>query len=321
VNRNAQPINYEVTPDLGAGWITLSGDISGVLAPPETAQVTVEINSNAQTLSEGAHFATIYFTNLTDHIGDTTRQVQLFVGEPVLKYQWTLDSDPGWTTEGQWAFGQPTGGGGQHGGPDPTSGHTGNNVYGYNLNGDYPNYLPETHLTSLLIDCSELFGVHLKFWRWLGVEQPKYDHAYVRVSSDGTNWTTVWENPTEIADFSWVEMDLDISDVADNQSTVYLRWTMGKTDVGYTYCGWNIDDMQVLGYGYAFICGDVNKDGKINVADVVYLINYLFIVGPPPQCEPVTACGDVNKDGKIDVIDVVYLINYLFANGPPPGNF
>jgi C1A family cysteine protease len=321
VNRNPQPINYEVTSDPVATWITLSGDISGVLAPSETTQVTVEINDSAQTLSEGTHLAAVYFTNTTDHFGDTSREVLLMVGEPVVKYEWMLDSDPGWTTEGEWAFGQPTGGGGEHGGPDPTSGHTGNNVYGYNLNGDYTNNLPETHLTSLPVDCSELFDVHLKFWRWLGVEQPTYDHAYVRVSSDGTDWTTVWENATEIADISWVEMNLDISDVADDQPTVYLRWTMGQTTWGYNYCGWNIDDIQISAYEYVSVCGDVNRDGKINTVDVVYLINYLFINGPAPECEPVSACGDLNRNGKIDVTDVVYLINYLFIDGPPPGSF
>jgi hypothetical protein len=28
--------------------------------------------------------------------------------------------------------------------------------------------------------------------------------------------------------------------------------------------------------------------------------------------------GDVNADGKIDVVDVFYLINFLFAGGPAP---
>jgi hypothetical protein len=61
--------------------------------------------------------------------------------------------------------------------------------------------------------------------------------------------------------------------------------------------------------------GDANADGKINVNDVVYLINYLFMSGPPPI--PLEA-GDVNCDGKIDVKDVVYLINFLFVPGSPP---
>ncbi len=319
-NRNNQPINYEVTHHPTVDWLTISGGASGTLPPFGTATVTVEVNSNAQTLDEGVYFATVYFTNTTDHIGDTSRQVMLVVGEPIVRYEWTLDSDPGWTTQWDWAFGQPTGAGGQQGGPDPTSGHTGGNVYGYNLDGDYTNYLQERHLTSTVLDCSELFNVHLKFWRWLGVEQPVFDHAYVRVSTDGTSWTTVWQNTTEIADASWIEMNLDISAIADTQPTVYLRWTMGTTDGGVTYCGWNVDDIQLTGFQSGIVCGDADGDGKIDIGDVVYLLNYVYKDGPAPQCEPLTACGDVNVDGEVDIGDVIYLINYLYKDGPSPGN-
>jgi hypothetical protein len=65
----------------------------------------------------------------------------------------------------------------------------------------------------------------------------------------------------------------------------------------------------------AFIRGDANRDGVIDIVDVVHLINYLFIGGPAP--EPLEA-GDANYDGVVDIVDVVYLINYLFINGPPP---
>jgi hypothetical protein len=61
--------------------------------------------------------------------------------------------------------------------------------------------------------------------------------------------------------------------------------------------------------------GDANGDGQLNVSDVVYLINYLFIGGPAPGCH---LAGDVNCDGAINVTDVVYLINYLFIGGPAP---
>ena len=159
-----------------------------------------------------------------------------------------FDSDPGWTTEGQWAFGWPTGGGGEHGGPDPTSGQTGDSVFGYNLDGDYPDDLPEQHLTATPMDCSGVSGVTLRFWRWLGVERSAYDHAYVRVSNNGSDWTTVWENGLEVADYAWDLQEFDISAVADGQPTVYLRWTMGSTDGGWRYCGWNIDDLEVWGF-------------------------------------------------------------------------
>jgi hypothetical protein len=60
-----------------------------------------------------------------------------------------------------------------------------------------------------------------------------------------------------------------------------------------------------------FVAGDANSDEKVNSADVVYLINYLYIGGPPPVALP---SGDVNCDGKINASDVVYLINYLFIH-------
>jgi len=63
------------------------------------------------------------------------------------------------------------------------------------------------------------------------------------------------------------------------------------------------------------VFGDANGDGTVNVTDVVYLINYLFVGGPPPH--PL-ANGDPNSDCVINVTDIVYLINYLFAGGPEP---
>lgn len=260
-NGLAESIEYEVTYDPAATWVTLSGATSGTLDPLETAEVTVEINTNAETLDEGAHVATVCFINITSHIGDTSRRVILAVGEPAVCHEWTLETDPGWATEDEWVFGHPTGGGGQHGGPDPTSGHTGDSVYGYNLNGDYPNNMPERHLTSTPIDCSDLFNVQLKFQRWLGVEQPDFDHAYVRVSNDGDSWITIWANPEEIADDAWVQQEFDIAAVADGQATVYLRWTMGTTDGGWRYCGWNIDDIEIWAHEVVNI-SDVGDDRR-----------------------------------------------------------
>jgi hypothetical protein len=163
-------------------------------------------------------------------------------------YEETLDTDPAWTTEGLWEWGRPTGSGGAEGSPDPTAGFTGDNVYGYNLEGDYEINLTETNLTSTAIDCTGWYNVQLTFQRWLGVETSEYDHAVVQVSSNGTDWTTVWQNPEdEMADAEWTKMEIDISTVADNQPTVYLRWVMGSTDDSWQFCGWNIDDIQLHG--------------------------------------------------------------------------
>jgi hypothetical protein len=63
------------------------------------------------------------------------------------------------------------------------------------------------------------------------------------------------------------------------------------------------------------ICGDCNRDGVVNIADVVCLINYLFAGEPPPDSLCIL---DANCDTLQNIADVVYLINYLFLEGPPP---
>jgi hypothetical protein len=65
-----------------------------------------------------------------------------------------------------------------------------------------------------------------------------------------------------------------------------------------------------------FLLGDANGDGVIDGADVVYLLNYLYRGGDPP--DPLGA-GDANCDAIVDGSDVVYLLNYLYRGGDPPG--
>lgn len=158
----------------------------------------------------------------------------------------TMDENPLWTiTGGQWAWGQPTGSGGQYGNPDPTSGYTGLNVYGYNLNGDYGASIPAYHLVTPAFDCSGAVGTKLAFYRFLGVESNYYDHAIISVSTDGVTWNEIFHNSSTITDSQWTPQEFDISSYADGEATVYLRWTMGPTDYGWQYCGWNIDDVEV----------------------------------------------------------------------------
>lgn len=61
--------------------------------------------------------------------------------------------------------------------------------------------------------------------------------------------------------------------------------------------------------------GDANNDGTVDISDVVYLINYIFVGGSAPN--PLTA-GDANCDSAVDISDAVYLIGYIFSGGSAP---
>ena len=81
--------------------------------------------------------------------------------------------------------------------------------------------------------------------------------------------------------------------------------------------GWGVIDL-LAAINYEFVSGDTNRDGKTDIADVVFLINYLFNAGYAP--DPFYK-GNVNCDDEINVVDAVYLINYLFKDGPKPCKF
>jgi hypothetical protein len=157
-------------------------------------------------------------------------------------YAAMMDTDPGWTMDPGWAFGKPTGTGG-----DPLSGYTGTNVVGYALTGRYSRSLSTRYATTPAFNCADASSVSVRFRRWLGVRNG--DTARLEVSNDGSTWSSVWSASGAILDISWTAVQYDLSAVAAGHPAVRLRWAMGaNTDTQVSF-GWNIDDVQVYADG------------------------------------------------------------------------
>jgi hypothetical protein len=77
------------------------------------------------------------------------------------------------------------------------------------------------------------------------------------------------------------------------------------------FCG----SMGAAVHSPAQVPGDANSDEVVDVADVVYELNYVYRNGGTPSC---WECGDATGDCKIDLVDLVYLLEYLFKHGPDP---
>jgi agmatine deiminase len=229
---------------------------------------------------------------------------------PIRILSFPLDTNPGWTTEGAWAFGVPQGYGSHlH---DPTSGHTGTNVYGFNLAGDYTNNIATPqYLTTTAINCALLSHVELRFWRWLGSES--FDDATIDVSNNGVSWTNVWNNSALISEGAWTQQTYSLSAVADGQPTVYVRWGEGPTDAGVTYPGWNIDDVEIWAFEPPLIVGDLNCNGTIGFDDinpfVMALTNPAGWQAAYPGCNPLA--GDINGSGAVDFGDINPFVTLL----------
>ncbi len=60
--------------------------------------------------------------------------------------------------------------------------------------------------------------------------------------------------------------------------------------------------------------GDANGDGDLDISDAINSLHFQFL-GSSVNC---VDAADLDDSGETEVTDVIYLLNYLFLEGPPP---
>jgi subtilisin family serine protease len=207
------------------------------------------------TIGESIDYHTIKAIAIDNNLNETEDQITVRVAYPVINiFEDDFETDKGWALITEFQRGAPGGLGGDYGNPDPASAHGGSNVLGVDMtglgayNGDYEINLSDRAYTatSPIIDCTDFLNIQMTFWRYLNVEQPAYDHAYIDIY-DGSTWHEIWSNSATITDNSWNEINIDISTYADGNTDMRIRFCIGETDGSWQYSGWNIDDFVVFG--------------------------------------------------------------------------
>ena len=218
---------------------------------------------------------------------------------------WYMDVDPEWSMEADWAYGIPTGQGGEFFGlPDPTSGATGPYVLGMNLDGDHSgDEGGPFHLTSPVVDCSGHSNVTLRFMRWLNIDWQPYMQAYIEVTADGVEWTPIWESDccTDIVESAWSLHEFDLSAIADGRSTVQVRWSHTINSGIWVYSGWNLDDIEFVGVSRSGdTCpADLDDDGAVGGGDLTLLLAHW---------DTDDATCDLDGSGVVDGADLAQVL-------------
>lgn len=97
-------------------------------------------------------------------------------------------------------------------------------------------------------------------------------------------------------------------------------WTMYEFFDGWLNQGWGqstvFRDLCEAHCTVGFVAGnmDNSSDQQIDISDLVFMIDFMFVSGPFPD-HPSSA--DVTADKAIDISDLVYLVDYMFTGGDP----
>ena len=243
------------------------------------------------------------------------------VGVVTTLVSYDFESGPGWTVsgdaaDGHWDRGVPAGGG-ERG--DPPSDYDGSgqcfltkNLYG---NSDVDNGF--TYLTSPAFDLAGLeASIHFALWYTNDFgSAPNSDYFQVYLSGDdGANWTpALTVGPNSLT--GWDIFSIRVNDYIVPTSQVRVLFSASDLGDGSVVEA-GIDAFAVTSFQCtSWLYGDPNADGEINLSDAVYIVNYVFKGGPPPDPQ---ASGDADCDGAVNLGDAIFLINYIFRGGPVP---
>ena len=157
-----------------------------------------------------------------------------------------------------------------------------------------------TTLVSPLLDGSDLAAT-LSYWRWYSNDRggaPNSDSMPVEWSRDGVTWT-VLENVSENAN-AWVERRWQLSSFLPTAGDFRLRFRARDLGTGSVVEA-GVDDVRIERVGCSFAPGDLNRDGRVNGADLGALLSAW---GPANG-----AAADINGDGFVNGSDLGILLS------------
>lgn len=237
-----------------------------------------------------------------------------------------FDDDLGWTvwgsaTDGIWERAYPAGHG--VGGSPLTdasgSGQcfvTGNEARLDDVDGGV------TIIYSPLFDFTDVEDPWIRYSYWFYSSEsggPFEDEFEVYISNTyGSYWIPVahYDMGTG-SERGWKADAFRVADYVALTDGIYVRFDAADR-AGDSEVEGGLDNVSVVQYDCApdAICGDMNGDmAGPDLSDLIYIVNYLFLDGPPPADWSVV---DINRDGATDLSDLIYLVNFLFLGGPAP---
>jgi C1A family cysteine protease len=140
--------------------------------------------------------------------------------------------------------------------------------------------------------------------------------------SVGVSYSEQLESEGGAAEQTWFVADggLDGSGLTLSETGSISGIPMAEQDITFTAAvednRGRYDEKEFVIVVERYLDGDANATGDINLADAVYILNYVFAGGPSPV--PIPASADCDCDEGVSIADAAFIVNYIFKNGPEP---
>ncbi len=297
---------------------SLGGNLYEATLPPATCEATPEFYVSA----EGDGRTTVLNPPAAPSVVYTC-----VVGTVTTLMTEDFESPTGWTaqnlgaTSGDWQCGVPVDDPGWDYDPATDGDGSGQCYLTQNQTGNTDVDDGAVRLISPVFDMADGGSIAYEYYLFL-TNSSGADMLLVELSNDGGvfNWTEIarhdvsgglyWHHH-EITEDEFVTLGVSFT------STMQLRFTANDGDP-QSIVEAGVDGLTITKFSCEnpWICADVDGDGEgPNIADLVYLVDYMFNSGPPPPHPPSV---DFDWDTEITIADLVYLVDYMFNDGPVP---
>jgi C1A family cysteine protease len=246
------------------------------------------------------------------------------VGEKIYVVQDNFETDNGWTTDyygatsGFWQRGVPVDDDAWAYDPATDGDGSGQCWLTQNEMGNTDVDNGTVTLISPIFDLSSGGNIEYDYYLFLTDTEGGIDRLQVEIDDGSGDWIEIGNHDTD-GGLYWRHNIITQDEITT--AGVSLTATMQIRFTAYDWYPQSIVEAGVDGFEISYtncenpyICGDANDDGSVNIIDISYLIEYLYLSGPAPVAYN---SGDVNSDGTINILDISVMIDFLYNEGPP----
>ncbi len=170
-----------------------------------------------------------------------------------------------------------------------------------------------TTLVSPIYDLSGIVQPIFSYWRWYtnnAGDSGNQDTWLVQISNDSQTWITIEE--TMESESSWIYKQYLVDQFIEPSNSVQFRFIAEDIGDG-SLVEAAVDDLEIRsGLSLDVDPGDMDFSNTLDIFDILAMTDAILSPAGPNGIQ--TYVGDINNDGRLNIMDVITLVQMILYN-------